>query len=170
MYVKITMTVKRKRREFGAPCNFSDRNVGDAKDAFVECNSYEDRSFDLKRIELDKSIQVCTLSVSESKVNFPTTFFKESYQLIISVVSVIIVLVYVWKGHPRVPGVLCSDGLEVPPQCHYTVWGPLLLRGRERKLAQNWGCFRICKECCTKVCIEGFMKSTTFPLLDSDLN
>jgi hypothetical protein len=52
------MTVKRKRREFGAPINFSDRNVADAKDGFIDCVAYEDRSFDLKRIELDKATQV----------------------------------------------------------------------------------------------------------------
>ena len=51
------MTVKRKRREFGAPVNFSDRNVADAKDGFIDCVAYEDKSFDLKRIELDKATQ-----------------------------------------------------------------------------------------------------------------
>lgn len=32
--------------------------MADAKDGFIECLSYEDRNFDLKRIELDKGTQV----------------------------------------------------------------------------------------------------------------
>ena len=50
--------ISRKRREFGAPVFFSDRNVSDAKDGFVECPSYEDESYGLLKKELDKGIQV----------------------------------------------------------------------------------------------------------------
>jgi hypothetical protein len=52
------MAVHRKRREFGAPCTFTDRNVADAKDGYIECTAYEDKTFDLKKIELDKATQV----------------------------------------------------------------------------------------------------------------
>lgn len=52
------MSIRRVRREFGAPVSFSDRNVSDAKDGYVECLPFEDTTFDLKRLELDKSIQV----------------------------------------------------------------------------------------------------------------
>ena len=58
------MSVKRMRRDFGVPVNFTDRNVGDAKDAFVECVSYEDKSFELKRMELTKCIQVSFFATS----------------------------------------------------------------------------------------------------------
>lgn len=37
---------------------FTDRNVSDAKDGFVECPSYEDDSYGLLKKELDKGIQV----------------------------------------------------------------------------------------------------------------
>ena len=50
--------MKRVRREFGAPYKFKDRNVADAKDGCIDCTSFDDRTFDLKKIELDKSIQV----------------------------------------------------------------------------------------------------------------
>ncbi|XP_064605528.1 dynein axonemal intermediate chain 3-like [Liolophura sinensis] len=54
---RIQMSIRRVRREFGAPISFSDRNVADAKDGYVECLPFEDKTFDLKRLELDKSIQ-----------------------------------------------------------------------------------------------------------------
>lgn len=54
---KVRFRISRKRREFGAPVHFSDRNVSDAKDGFVECPSYEDESYGLMRKELDKGIQ-----------------------------------------------------------------------------------------------------------------
>ena len=52
------MSVKRLRREFGKQIEFTDRNVADAKDSYMECQPYEDRTFDLKRIELNKGTQV----------------------------------------------------------------------------------------------------------------
>ncbi|KAL5022553.1 hypothetical protein ScPMuIL_001708 [Solemya velum] len=54
---KIRVSVKRIRKEFGAPCNFEDRNAGDPKAGYVECQPYEDRTFDLKKVELDKGVQ-----------------------------------------------------------------------------------------------------------------
>lgn len=62
---RVKVSVKRVRREFGAPANFSDRNVSDAKDAYIECTSYEDRSFDVKKEELDMSTQAIP-TVSEA--------------------------------------------------------------------------------------------------------
>ena len=52
------MSVKRVRSEFGAPVSFSDRNAGDVKDGYIECAPYQDKAFDLQRMELDKGIQV----------------------------------------------------------------------------------------------------------------
>lgn len=54
---RIKVSVKRVRREFGAPYKFKDRNVADAKDGCIDCTSFDDRAFDLKKMELDKSIQ-----------------------------------------------------------------------------------------------------------------
>jgi len=63
--VQIVVSVKRVRSEFGAPVSFSDRNAGDVKDGFIECTPYEDKAFDLQRMELDKGIQVtkCSLQI-----------------------------------------------------------------------------------------------------------
>ena len=55
---QVKFRISRKRREFGAPVYFSDRNVSDAKDGFIECPSYEDDSYGLLKKELDKGIQV----------------------------------------------------------------------------------------------------------------
>ncbi len=53
------MSIRRLRREFGAPVYFEDRNVEDhVKQAYLECTAFEDKTFDLKRLELDKGIQV----------------------------------------------------------------------------------------------------------------
>jgi len=64
--LKVKFRISRKRREFGVPVSFSDRNVSDAKDGFVECPSYDDDGYGLLKKELDKGIQVdvertCTL-------------------------------------------------------------------------------------------------------------
>ncbi|XP_058964872.1 dynein axonemal intermediate chain 3-like [Pocillopora verrucosa] len=54
---KVKFRISRKRREFGVPVTFGDRNVSDAKDGFVECPSFEDDGFSLLKKELDKGIQ-----------------------------------------------------------------------------------------------------------------
>ena len=58
MCIQIVISVERVRREFGAPVKFVDRNAADVKDGFVECRPSDEKSFDLKRIELDKGVQV----------------------------------------------------------------------------------------------------------------
>ena len=57
----------RKRREFGAPVYFSDRNVADAKDGLVECPSYEDENYSLEKKELDKAVQVFQHSLPDGR-------------------------------------------------------------------------------------------------------
>ena len=52
------MSVKRIRREFGAACTLSDRQADKLKDGIIDCPAYEEKSFDLKRMELDRGIQV----------------------------------------------------------------------------------------------------------------
>jgi hypothetical protein len=56
--------VKRIRRDFGAPVSFMDRNANEVKDGFIECGSYEDKAYDLQRMELDKGIQVTCVCTS----------------------------------------------------------------------------------------------------------
>lgn len=55
----ISQSIVRVRKDFGAPVTFKDRNVGDAKDAYIECTAYEDASFDVVKIEQDCATQVC---------------------------------------------------------------------------------------------------------------
>jgi hypothetical protein len=55
---RIKMQVKRMRKQFGVPCTFSDRNVSQAKDGYIECLAVEDKSFNLQRLELAKGTQV----------------------------------------------------------------------------------------------------------------
>lgn len=62
---KLKVSVRRIRREFGAPVQFADRNVGDVKDGAIDCVSYEDNNFDIKRIELDKAVQAISEQVTE---------------------------------------------------------------------------------------------------------
>lgn len=57
-FFQVKFRISRKRRKFGVPVTFSDRNVSDAKDGFVECPSYEDDGYGLLKKELDKGIQV----------------------------------------------------------------------------------------------------------------
>jgi len=52
------MSIKRVWREFGAPCTFSDRSADKIKDGIIDCPAYDEKAFDLKRMELDRSIQV----------------------------------------------------------------------------------------------------------------
>lgn len=60
-FMQIVVSVKRIRREFGAVCTFSDRNVDKVKDGIIDCPPYEEKSFDLKRMELDRGVQVVKL-------------------------------------------------------------------------------------------------------------
>lgn len=56
--LQLVMSVKRIRREFGASCMFSDRNADKIKDGIIDCPAYEEKSFDVKRMELDRGTQV----------------------------------------------------------------------------------------------------------------
>ncbi|KAK2157176.1 hypothetical protein LSH36_196g03010 [Paralvinella palmiformis] len=71
---RLKMCIQRKRSEFGAPCKFTDRNVADAKDAYIECTAYEDKTFELRKLELDKDIQAIpefTESAAQTDWKYP---------------------------------------------------------------------------------------------------
>ncbi|XP_067929011.1 dynein axonemal intermediate chain 3-like [Watersipora subatra] len=53
----ISQSIVRVRRDFGAPITFKDRNVGDAKDAYIECTAYEDPNYDVVKAEQDCAVQ-----------------------------------------------------------------------------------------------------------------
>ncbi|KAF6028504.1 WDR63 [Bugula neritina] len=62
----ISQSIVRVRKDFGAPVTFKDRNVGDAKDAYIECTAYEDASFDVVKIEQDCATQAIPESIDIS--------------------------------------------------------------------------------------------------------
>lgn len=64
--IQIVVSVKRIRREFGAACKFADRNADKTKDGIIDCPAYEEKSFDLKRMELERGIQVFGKICNES--------------------------------------------------------------------------------------------------------
>lgn len=71
---KITMSVKRKRANFGAPVQFEDLNVADSKHAYMECTAYEDKTYSMQRLELDSSCQAVPElvdSVSQTDWKYP---------------------------------------------------------------------------------------------------
>ncbi|XP_033096889.1 WD repeat-containing protein 63-like [Anneissia japonica] len=77
---KISFTLRRIRREFGAPIKFSDRGPDDAKDGYIECTPYEDKNFSVKKIELDKSVQAIgetTDSGSQTEWKHPCNKFTQ---------------------------------------------------------------------------------------------
>lgn len=57
-FFQVKFRILRKRREFGVFVIFSDRNVFDVKDGFVECFLYEDDGYGFLKKEFDKGIQV----------------------------------------------------------------------------------------------------------------
>ncbi|KAM6305555.1 dynein axonemal intermediate chain 3 [Aegotheles albertisi] len=55
---KIKYMISRVRRKFGAPITFTDKNASHVKDSYVECTSYQDKTFSNKMLEKDLGIQV----------------------------------------------------------------------------------------------------------------
>ncbi|KAJ3009435.1 WD repeat-containing protein 63 [Thoreauomyces humboldtii] len=50
----LNIQVTRRRRHFGGPCKFGDR---DAHDGFSECKPYKDATYDITRMELSQAVQ-----------------------------------------------------------------------------------------------------------------
>ncbi|KAF3835398.1 hypothetical protein F7725_027956 [Dissostichus mawsoni] len=56
----------RVRRKFGAPVCFSDRNIADAKDAYMECVPFQDSRFRIKQMQRDCGMQAVPRMQSSS--------------------------------------------------------------------------------------------------------
>ncbi|XP_043556049.1 dynein axonemal intermediate chain 3 [Chiloscyllium plagiosum] len=68
---KVKIMISRVRREFGAPVSFSDRNDAEIKDSYVECTSYQDKNFSIKKLERDIGIQaVCILQENSTQTEW----------------------------------------------------------------------------------------------------
>ncbi|XP_051869119.1 dynein axonemal intermediate chain 3 [Pristis pectinata] len=59
---KMKFMISCVRRQFGAPLTLSDRNDAETKDSYVECASYQDKSFSIKKLERDIGIQAVSTS------------------------------------------------------------------------------------------------------------
>ncbi|XP_007068799.3 dynein axonemal intermediate chain 3 isoform X1 [Chelonia mydas] len=55
---KIKYMISRVRREFGSKVKFTDRNASSVKDGYIECTSYQDKNFIIKKLEKDVGTQV----------------------------------------------------------------------------------------------------------------
>ncbi|XP_039984181.1 dynein intermediate chain 3, axonemal isoform X2 [Xiphias gladius] len=68
---KLSYKFSRVRKKFGVPVCFSDRNTADAKDGYLECASYQDSRFSIKRLQRDCGMQaVPTLQSSGAQTQW----------------------------------------------------------------------------------------------------
>ncbi|XP_078075353.1 dynein axonemal intermediate chain 3 [Mustelus asterias] len=58
---KVKFMISRIRREFGAPVKFDDRNDLETKDSYMECMSYQDKNFSIKKLERDIGVQAVSI-------------------------------------------------------------------------------------------------------------
>ncbi|NWX42563.1 WDR63 protein, partial [Steatornis caripensis] len=70
---KIKYMITRVRRKFGAPIMFTDKNASHVKGNYIECMSYQDKTFSIKMLEKDVGIQMV------SKVREISTQTKWTY-------------------------------------------------------------------------------------------
>ncbi|XP_028667360.1 dynein axonemal intermediate chain 3 [Erpetoichthys calabaricus] len=63
---KICFKISRIRREFGAPVKFSDHSAVKEKENYVECPSYQDKTFNIKQMEKNAGIQAIPMLVEAS--------------------------------------------------------------------------------------------------------
>ncbi|KAM4655169.1 dynein axonemal intermediate chain 3 isoform 3-T8 [Amazona ochrocephala] len=74
---KIKYMISRVRRKFGAPITFTDSNASDVKDSYVECTSYQDKTFSIKMLEKDVGVQMVP-KVKESSTQTKWTYPKNA--------------------------------------------------------------------------------------------
>ncbi|XP_042675433.1 dynein axonemal intermediate chain 3 [Centrocercus urophasianus] len=74
---KIKYMFSRGHRKFGAPITFTDRNASHEKDSYVECTSYQDKSFSIKVLEKDVGVQMVP-EVRESSTQTQWTYPKNA--------------------------------------------------------------------------------------------
>ncbi|XP_021238425.1 WD repeat-containing protein 63 isoform X2 [Numida meleagris] len=74
---KIKYMFSRAHREFGAPTGFTDRNASHLKDSYVECTSYQDKTFTIKVLEKDVGVQMVP-KVREASTQTEWTYPKNA--------------------------------------------------------------------------------------------
>ncbi|KAJ7400976.1 hypothetical protein BTVI_100427 [Pitangus sulphuratus] len=74
---KIKFKISRVRRKFGAPTAFTDKNASHGTDGYVECTSYEDKTFSIKMLEKDVGLQIVP-KVREASTQTKWTYPKNA--------------------------------------------------------------------------------------------
>ncbi|XP_010154035.1 PREDICTED: WD repeat-containing protein 63, partial [Eurypyga helias] len=74
---KIKYMISRVRRKFGAPITFTDKNASHVTDSYVECTSYQDKTFSIKMLEKDVGIQMVP-KVREASTQTKWTYPKNA--------------------------------------------------------------------------------------------
>ncbi|NXG26129.1 WDR63 protein, partial [Grallaria varia] len=74
---KIKYKVSRVRRKFGAPIALTDKNASHEEDSYVECMSYEDKTFSIEMLERDVGVQVVP-KVREASTQTTWTYPKNA--------------------------------------------------------------------------------------------
>ncbi|KAF1496076.1 WD repeat-containing protein 63, partial [Pygoscelis antarcticus] len=74
---KIKYMISRVRRKFGAPITFTDKNASHVKDSYVECTSYQDKTFSIKMLEKDVGVQMVP-KVREASTQTKWTYPKNA--------------------------------------------------------------------------------------------
>ncbi|XP_076196638.1 dynein axonemal intermediate chain 3 isoform X2 [Aptenodytes patagonicus] len=74
---KIKHMISRVRRKFGAPVTFTDKNASHVKDSYVECTSYQDKTFSIKMLEKDVGVQMVP-KVREASTQTKWTYPKNA--------------------------------------------------------------------------------------------
>ncbi|KFW79327.1 WD repeat-containing protein 63, partial [Manacus vitellinus] len=74
---QIKFKISRVRRKFGAPIAFADKNASHETDSYVECTSYEDKTFSIKMLEKDVGVQIVP-KVREASTQTKWTYPKNA--------------------------------------------------------------------------------------------
>ncbi|XP_067157090.1 dynein axonemal intermediate chain 3 [Apteryx mantelli] len=74
---KIKYLISRVRRKFGAPITFTDKNASSVKDSYIECTSYQDKTFSIKLLEKDVGAQIVP-KVRENSTQTKWTYPKNA--------------------------------------------------------------------------------------------
>ncbi|KAF1441168.1 DNAI3 protein, partial [Pygoscelis papua] len=74
---KIKYMISRVRRKFGAPITFTDKNASHVKDSYIECTSYQDKTFSIKMLEKDVGVQMVP-KVREASTQTKWTYPKNA--------------------------------------------------------------------------------------------
>ncbi|NXH78999.1 WDR63 protein, partial [Hydrobates tethys] len=74
---KIKYMISRVRRKFGAPVTFTDKNASHVKDSYIECMSFQDKTFSIKMLEKDVGVQMVP-KVREASTQTKWTYPKNA--------------------------------------------------------------------------------------------